>query len=510
MYSSFSLTKPEQLCIDVYSTYYTIEADPKGYLFKGLYDIRSVLNKLRVPVFNGHGVYIDSIRYYRYVNGKFHFPRNTLETMEKVLQEIVDLDHFFSYSVTFHDPNPIRTIPSLVMKPNWKDRPEHEAALKHLTDTSRPIRGNNLQTGKGKTYVGVKTSTILSCPTLVICESLVDNWIENYLEKTKVSPDRIYTLQGVESIVMLWQLLNSRNDQDPYILVGSLKTLVNYTDYVESPYTSVPTLNDLCIRLGVGMVIHDEIHLATNAHVRIDLTLNVANTIVLSATPKRTDKQEQAIFNRIFPKGTIDGANVYDKYVNTRIVPYDLNTHRSEKKFVNFGYGYSHIKYESVLVESPSLREEFFKFIDRAICADYLNRAIPKEDKCLVFVSTVRMAEWLQKRIEQQYSSSGTVVNTYLHHDPIDNLKNSDIIVSTPKSCGVGKDIGGLITVVNTVSLASEPGLEQMFGRLRKLEGKECRFIDLVNKTIDSQMRHLKTKKAVYQTRSVNFEIGDL
>lgn len=480
-----------------------------GYICNGKYDILPVLNKLRVPIFNGHGVYQGAIRYYRYHDGKYNIPRNALWILEKHLNSIKEQDKNFDYHID-NFPSNTTTQVNLQMRPDWKDRPEHEAALTHLLNDKTPMRGNDLQTGKGKTYVGIKTTTILRHPTLIICESLVEQWIENFLEKTTIPNERIYVIQGIDSIVNLWKQLDDtiiakkQVKTDPWIIIGSLKTLATYAQHEDLPYSELPTLNDLLVRIGIGEVIHDEIHLSTNMHVLIDLVINVEHNLYLSATPKRSDKYEQAIFNRIFPKGMIGGTNKYDKYVNSKIILYDLNTKCNEKRFVNFGYGYSHIKYESIVLNDPSLRPKFLELIIRNLYVDFYNRA-EKEDKCLIIVSTVRMAEWVRNELKKRFDIYD--IRTYTSSDPIDNLYDADIIVSTPKSCGVGKDIKGLITLINTVSMASEPGLEQLFGRLRKLPGKECRFVDLINQTVESQMRHYNNKKAIYRSRSVNFEI---
>lgn len=506
----FSLQEPITLKVNAYSTHYDIEAGRRGEICKGLFDILPVTNRLRIPQFNNHSEYTGSIRYFRYLNGVYHFPIYTLHLLEDRLKQFEKDDKNFSYEIVRHAPNPTIIAPDLQMQPGWTDRPEHAAAIAHLMDCSRPLRGNDLQTGKGKTYVSTKVSTLLGHPTFVICEGLVEQWVQNYLEKTLVPAEKIFVIQGIESIYQLVDIAFNKPNEYPTVIIGSLRTVANYADGTDNVYRDIPKINELMAMLKIGTAIHDEIHLSTHAHSLIMLVLNITHTLILSATPKRSDKTEQTIFKLIYPVGVIGGANEYDKYVSTRIVLYRLDTHRSEKKFTNFGYGYSHVKYESVICAAPDLREQFFKFLDRSIIAEYTNRGKPGEDKCLIFVSTVRMAQWLKDKLEAKYKVFGYDVRTYLQSDGIDNLFDADIIISTPKSCGVGKDIPKLITVINTVSMASEPGLEQMFGRLRKLAGKELIFVDMVNNTVQSHVRHLSTKKTLYKQRSLDFDIGDI
>ena len=494
--------------IDTYSTYFTVQADPEGYIKYNTTEkinINPLLNNLKIPLFNAQGKYIGAIRYYRYIKGYLHLPIHFHTQFILFLRK-----NDVNVVVERHNPNKVRTLsPKLEMKPEWsQEREEQKEAFKHLLTSTGSMTGNDLQTGKGKSYVGVKLTTIFNCPTVVICDGLVEQWVDNYVEKTTIDPSEIFVLQGIDSLKKLWETIKSKGKL-PSVLVASLKTFSRYSQYKDENYRVFPRINELMKALGIGMAIFDEFHLNTHAIVMLLLVLNIRKNVFLSATPERSDKDEQKIVEIIFPSGTVGGASHYDRYVETTMRGYELDLHMSSNKFENYSYGYSHIKYESRLLQKADFISGFQHALERSIQHDYLNYRIPGETKCLVFVSTVRMAEEMAARLKATYPDVD--IRTYTASDPIDNLYDAEIIISTPKSCGVGKDIRGLITVINTVSMSSKPSLKQMFGRLRKLkDNKQCRFIDLINTCVPQQMRHFWTKRKIYRFCSKNLNIEDI
>lgn len=485
------MSKP--LRVNRYSTYLTIKSTKEGLNEESGFDLHKTLTLLKIPLFNAAGTYIGSVKYYRFIKDSFHLPLHVLPyLLEDAKRQEIEVD------VHNCPVNPAGHI-NLSMKLNWTDRPEHEEAFNHLTSYEGSMVGNNLQTGKGKSYIGVKLSTIWKTPTLVVCDGLVEQWVDNYLEKTKVNPDDIFVLQGHTSLDKLWAMINDKK-RLPWIVVVSLKTLTRYSQYKDANYNKYPRINDLMRELQIGYAIFDEVHLNTHAITMLLLVLNIQHNVFLSATPERSKKEEQRIFKVIFPEGMIAGSATYDRYVRSVIRGYDLDMQLPSQKFESFGYGYSHIKYESKVLAKGSLMTEFTNIVDKNLEREYLYRDFQDGNKCLIFVSTVKMAVELAARLKIKHPNMD--IRTYTASDPLENLTEADIIVSTPKSCGVGKDIKGLVTIINTVSIASKPALQQMFGRLRKLEGKECVFVDLFNTSVRHQVRHFWNKRGVLKACS--------
>lgn len=504
--------------IEVFTTYFTIEAERSGGLFR-FATVTNVLSMLSYTTYDHKKQPVKLTRYYGYRDGKFHFPISILDLVLNILDSAKSrYPGEFDYNIKYKQPNPVRHIENIEMQPGWKDRPEHQAAFEHLLSSTKHLVGNNLQTGKGKTYVGVKLFTIFKMPTLVICDGLTEQWRDNFLEKTTIPAERIYTIQGKPSIdKLLNKTIKSQYtepDEYPWVIIGSMKTMRNWA-FKEDQYADLPDLNEVMAGLGVGYAIYDEIHVNTRAAVKIMLTLNIDKNVILSATPMRATERENKIFNSIFPKGIIGGANVYDKYVIGTMYGYTLNTRRSDDYFVQYNYGYSHLKYEAILLKEKSLKTQFIDVLKKMLANEYFPYATITVDsdgeevptKCLIFVATVNMAIEVRNRLKSDYPERD--IRTYLAKDPIDNLE-AEIIVSTIKSCGVGKDISNLVTVINTISINSKPSYMQMLGRLRKLNnGIDCRFVDIINTTIQHCNRHAASKMAILKSCCKEFnEIG--
>ena len=478
--------------VEKFSTYFTVEATAEGFVTGG-YSIMPFLNRISVPIMSYDGKHVNSwTRFYGYRNKKFYIPIHAYKMFADHMRQVIMEKHDETTRIRTVEHAPVKAVRNLnvEMKPNWQDRPEHAEAFKFILESKGPIVGNNLQTGKGKTYVAVKLFTIFKTPTLVVCDGLDDQWEKNFIEKTTIPPDKIFHIKGKQSIQKLWKKID-KNDY-PWVIIGSTKTMVRYAVYGDKGYTAFPTLDSLTKKLGIGLVIYDEIHLNTRAAVRVMVSLNVEKNIILSATPMRASAKEQRVFNIVFPNGVIGGANLYDKYVNGRIYGYDLKLGVRDNAIESYLYGYSHIKYESVLLGKRSLLSEFLSAIDNVFANEYLSVRVEGETRCLIFASTVEMVNVIAKHLNEAFG--GLIeVKTYVAHDPNYHLE-SEVIVSTPKSCGTGKDIAKLVTVINTVSINSKPGYMQMLGRLRRYPGHECRFIDMINVTANGHMRHAVQK----------------
>ena len=177
------------------------------------------------------------------------------------------------------------------------------------------------------------------------------------------------------------------------------------------------------------------------------------------------------------------------------------------KKLTN-KFGYNHTKYETQICTDEDTRLEFFtRIIKPAIDSHYTNKF--KSGKILILVQTVQLVIFLVSYCEYYYPDK--IVKPYTASDPEENLTIGDIIISTPKSCGVGRDIKELVCCLNLVSVSSDPLVKQIFGRLRKLpDGRTPEFVDMYNRFIPDQVRHIKSRKRVYEKRALNLEEFDI
>jgi len=486
---------------NIYSSYCTIKANRDGYVGVMNGHIQYAIKMFSIPKYNYKGYYIGSDEYFIYdkINQEFRFPRYAVKYIEICFNKMkdfgIDVDINFIYNKAI-DPRYM----DAKMQDGWTDREEHIPALEHFADTEKTMLACELQTGKGKTYLAIKASILRKKPFLVCCTGLVDQWIDNILEKTTIVRDEIYVLQEADSIINLCNMIDEGKPL-PKVLVASIPTLRSYILADSHPYNTLPTYEYILDRVGVGTVIHDEFHLDFKANTIIDLYSNTEVNYYLSATARRSNKQEKRMFNLIYPSEIFGGKNEYDKYVDISLCSYKLSTGRPDKYFQSY-YGYLHSKYEDILIKDKGLLNQFIVMIERILYPHFFSVYEPGQARCVIYAASKQMCRCIRDLLFIKYSQFD--IRTYLTGEKAINLE-ADVIIGTSKGIGVGKDVPKLAIILNTISFAADSRLEQMVGRLRKIPGIECKYFDMYNETVPDQVRHMYSKTKIYKKLARNF-----
>lgn len=491
---------PDLIFICVYTTYITIKANKSStQIFgKDIY-LKKLLDKLRLTRWDK--VFRREIllwRFYAYNNklSEFILPRYALKELIKCIEE-----QGGEYKVIYE--NPIESIEiDIDVNPEWVLRDYQRPVVDWFMNKSiGPIRATELITGGGKSLVATVASSRIKKPILLIASGLLDQWKENYFKITNIKEDDLYCIQGHPSLKKLF-----KEQKQHKVYIASTETLRSWISNQDNIYTDVPSYCQFLYLCNIGTKIVDEFHLNFSAITSIDFRSNIENNIYLSATPARSDRNSNRIFNMIFPINTIYANNLFDKYVNCTLYGYRLDI-KNPKRLSN-KFGYNHIKYESQICADEDTRLEFFiRIIKPLIDSHYVNKFT--SGKLLILVQTVQLVCFIVSYCEYYYPNKLT--KPYTASDPEENLSISDIIISTPKSCGVGRDIKELVCCINLVSVSSEPLVKQIFGRLRKLpDGRTPEFVDMYNRLIPDQVRHMKSRKRVYEKRALKLEEFDI
>lgn len=488
-----------QILVNVYATYISVPSQKDGSVANGVGDLRPVLDNLREMDFNPRQKrWFLKNRYYayNYDTQEFLLPVNCLADLANTLKhQSVDV------KLIRHLPVETKTI-DINMNPSWKDRDEHGEPIAHLTNEMLPMRACDLQTGKGKTYCAIRAITQLSHPVLIVCDGLVDQWKKEFLEKTLISEEKIYLIKGAPSLVKLF-----KQKEHPEIFIASIDTLRPYMAGVNAPYTTIPSYKEFLQMYGIGIKVVDEFHLNFSTLVAVDLRSNVKHNLYLSATPKRSSKQEKKIFDLVFPKEIISGGGEYDKYVNITFYRYRLEfTNQNAFKTI---HGYSHAKYEAYIMNNGLVRQRFvFSVLLPIVNSHYIHTRKPGQ-KLLIFCRTVLFCDSMKEYIAGHFPDLD--VRTYTQSDSDVNLEEADVIVSTAQSCGTGRDIANLITVIQTCSMGSEPLIEQVLGRLRKPKnGDTPEFVDIYNAALPFHMGHYRKRSQIYRSRALKYNEHEL
>ena len=394
---------------------------------------------------------------------------------------------------------PVKT--DMPIKSNVVLREQQVPIVKFLTDESLGYRPLALQTGGGKTVATLYAICKLGYPTLISLGLLIDQWMKSILQFTDISRDDVYVVKGFDTLRNLWKAID--NGYRPKILLFSMRTLALYSVENSEPYASLPPYNELISKLGIGVKVVDECHLNFNTNVLIDLKSNVKINIYLSATYQRSSYQGKKIFNMVFPAELKFGEQFVKKYTTVYVCSYRLSINpRDLGRFRTFK-GYSHAKYEAYLASHKSVFKYFMDLVIGTSLYKYYDEYRKENQHCLILTQTQNfacaIAEYLQ-------STRSDTVSVFFAGDKGDygNDENLDasIIVSTIKSCGVGRDIKGLKTCVNTVSFSSPPQCIQVLGRLREIPNEETLFVDVFNTEIQQHVRHIYNRSAIYDARA--------
>jgi hypothetical protein len=199
------------------------------------------------------------------------------------------------------------------------------------------------------------------------------------------------------------------------------------------------------------------------------------------------------------------GEDRLKKYSTAIMVGYHLNIfYRDTFKFKT-NKGYNHSKYENYLLRHPNLFDRLINKVIAPMLFSYYFKVRTENQRCLILTTTNDFAVAIAQSIERLYPTENISIyfSGQKEYGDAKNLE-SDIIVSTIKSCGTGRNIKELKTCINTVSFSAAPLTAQVFGRLRELKGEDTYYLDLWNEEIESHRRHMENRSENLKYRAKN------
>jgi hypothetical protein len=386
-------------------------------------------------------------------------------------------------------------------------------ALEYLTGPFEPLKGISLQTGKGKSYVAIKYCVLRKKRVMIGCKGLVDQWVDEIFAFTDAKKEDVYIIQGQDSLIKLLDGIDKTIF--PKFIVYSIPTLRPYAFDADN-YEGSPLFDDLPQLLNVGLRITDEAHLNFHCNYVMDLRLCVNQLIPLTATFDVSDSTVKRIFDGHYPPCVRFGEDILDKYIDV----YAYGCRSGHGDIPRYAYqtprGYSHVMYEKWLLTRAKWKLEWlWSSVYRLIINEQYISKFPKPgQKLLILCETKNMCNWISERFKREYPQYKDSTGQFLHGDDKDLLKTLSVIVSTPKSCGTGKDIKRLMSTLNTISIRSEPLNIQILGRIRKPkhpgDSKQVQMSYVFNKSIMPQVDHHHLRERIYKPRAKSFTTYNL
>ena len=362
----------------------------------------------------------------------------------------------------------------------------------------------NIDTGYGKTFCSIKASSLLGYRTMVVIDKsgLMKQWIDKIKEYTYCKDSDIIMIQGRDSLMK--QIKDSYKGKKFKFYICATQTLAIASEE--------GFLEDFIKTNEIGLKIIDEAHEMMKATTLIDLGCDVRNNFYLTATPQRSDSNEDLLYARITKTykrfgGYTANLKKYTYVKNVFINTYPSPFHQRVAKTRN---GFSAVIYEKWIFKSDR-KTVFFYLICKYIAMQMLER---DKDAKILFTFSInssinKIAELFRKN---DHINCGIYTT---ENKEKQKALNKSIILSTIKSSGAGMDINNLRAIVNFVPFKSPVLLHQLFGRLRYIEGKALFYFNIVDESYNDIVKQNFHRQKFFITKSkdisnLRFNMNDL
>ena len=211
----------------------------------------------------------------------------------------------------------------------------------------------NLNTGAGKTYCSIATMAYLGIRSIIITSSVgwLEQWKKCALEYTDMKPGDIYFIEGSGSILRLLNKSPEELSQIKLLLVTH-NTLKSYGDNA-----GWQAVGDLFRYLQIGLKFYDEAHLNFDNMCKIDFYTNTYRTYYVTATPARSNREENVIFNLYFKN--VPAIDLFDDENDPRTsytaLLYESHLTPQETMACKNQYGLDRNKYTNIVVHKQHL-----------------------------------------------------------------------------------------------------------------------------------------------------------
>lgn len=362
-------------------------------------------------------------------------------------------------------------------------------ALKFLlgikNDNNQRSRFLSLSTGSGKTYVSINLISQLKKKAMVVVDSLslADQWKREFLNHTNLKDSDIVILSGQDSV-----------DKEIKNKTGKVYIAIHRTlgNMLAEDTNSVNTLMN---KLKIGIRIFDESHVEFGNICRVNALSNVEYTLYLTATPSRSNFNDDSLYGKIFRSIPYFNGKVADHYQTVIIFPMNTNPSLDARASCRTSYGFSTPKWANYITNEAY--EIFLQTISDLFTTFKL---LERKKKIAILLPTIDLIKKLNKDLLDMFPDLdiGTFIGEIKKSKRADEL-NKMLILTDDKMFEKAIDVPDLEILINCVDFRSSVKTEQLIGRLRYGEDKASIFFDVVDFGFPECIAHFKVRKRFYK-----------
>lgn len=398
---------------------------------------------------------------------------------------------------------------NIPVRPGWVPRNDQIPGINFLVDKRDKKYVTSLlgiQTGKGKTFSFLQALSIIGLRALIVVKPMyMEQWYDSVCDVLDIVEEDIFFIRGSKDFAKLIEL-GLNGTLSAKIIILSNKTWLYWVKEYENAdvqYLSDP-LNihpgDLCDVLGIGVKLVDETHQDFHINFRLETYTNVEYSLHLTATLVSEDYFINRMYGIMIPPEARFSGAIYHKYTNVQAILYRF---KSPDYIRTTSWGsntYSHFEFEQSIMRHKPTLNNYFDMVYNLIKDSYLDIR-QNSETCLVFFYSIQMCYKFRKYLINKHRD--LIVNTFVTDDDIENLYQSDIVVSTIISAGTARDIPKLIYCLNTIALSSMKANLQALGRLREYDKKTPKFEYLVCEDIKKHIDYHNDKKELFKDKAL-------
>lgn len=344
---------------------------------------------------------------------------------------------------------------------------------------------------------------------ITVLPRYVDIWLKAFGEFYKLEKGDV-VIADLISVEQLHEAVVS-NKIDPKIIIIPLSKIDIHLKKMRDVEGTLD-LDKIFEDLQCGTRIIDEAHESIYSVYCSLMHGNHNKTMVLSATLKGDDEFINGIYSQIFPMSSYLRPTEYTKYIHVVAYVHRMDLWKYKINTKGFG-GYSHVKFEQGILKNKGLFEHYYQMLKSAYDTYYMDE-YRENQKSMWFFATIEFCEEFNKRLLKDYPDLDSIVFTSVlsKKEPTAYREHRNV-VTTPGSCGTGKDIPYLKAVFSPIAVSSTQRNDQMVGRTRPIDkwwpDLDPIFVYFVCLDEKKQVEYHRKRRGLFDRKCKKFELID-